>query len=81
MQAVVRETRAHQGRHVDACEVGTAFGPPPSAERVALLPRPEEWHATVRAELANAVGADPTAAAYLAATSRLFVRVAERTAP
>jgi AcrR family transcriptional regulator len=42
---------------------------------------PEEWHATIRAELANAVGADPTAAAYLAATSRLFVHIAERTAP
>jgi len=43
--------------------------------------KPEEWHAAIRAELANAVGSDPTAAAYLAATSRLFVQVAERTAP
>ena len=43
--------------------------------------RPEEWGATIRAELASDVGDDTTAAAYLAAVSRLFVRVTERTAP
>jgi AcrR family transcriptional regulator len=42
---------------------------------------PEEWRAGVRAELAGDVGEAPTAAAYLGAVSRLFVRVAERTAP
>jgi hypothetical protein len=42
---------------------------------------PEKWRATIRAELADAVGTDPTASAYLAAASRLFVQVAERTAP
>lgn len=42
---------------------------------------PERWRATVTAELAEAAGDDPDAAAYLAAVSRLFVQVAERTAP
>lgn len=40
---------------------------------------PEQWRSTIRAELADDAGADPTAVAYLAAVSRLFVRVAERT--
>lgn len=42
---------------------------------------PDEWRATIRADLADAVAGDPTARAYLAATSRIFVQVAERTAP
>ncbi|MDQ3540888.1 MAG: TetR/AcrR family transcriptional regulator [Chloroflexota bacterium] len=42
---------------------------------------PDEWGATIRAELADDVDGATTAAAYLAAVSRLFVRVAERTAP
>lgn len=42
---------------------------------------PEQWRSSIRAELADAVGGDQTAGAYLAAVSRLFVRVAERTAP
>lgn len=41
---------------------------------------PDEWNATIRAELAEEAGGD-TAGAYLAAVGRLFVRVAERTAP
>ena len=41
---------------------------------------PDEWRATIRAELAEDAGED-TAGAYLAAVGRLFVRVAERTAP
>ena len=41
----------------------------------------DEWRSTIRAELAADAGHDPTAGAYLAAVSRLFVRVAERTAP
>ena len=41
---------------------------------------PDEWNATIRAELAEDAGED-TAGAYLAAVGRLFVRVAERTAP
>lgn len=41
--------------------------------------KPEDWRNTVRAELSRDVGENPTAAAYLAAVSRLFVRVAART--
>ncbi len=44
-------------------------------------PEPSEWGDVVRAELADAVGGDPTARDYLAATSRLSVQVAKRTAP
>lgn len=40
----------------------------------------EEWRSTIREELATDAGDDPSAGAYLAAVSRLFVRVAERTA-
>lgn len=40
----------------------------------------DQWRSFIRAELARDVGDDPTAGAYLAAVSRLFVRVAERTA-
>lgn len=40
----------------------------------------DAWRAIIRAELARDVGDDPDAGAYLAAVSRLFVRVAERTA-
>lgn len=42
--------------------------------------QPEEWRSTIRAELADNVGDRDTATAYLAAVSRLFVRVAGRTA-
>lgn len=41
---------------------------------------PEEWRSTIRARLAEDAGADPTTHAYLASVSRLYVRVAERTA-
>lgn len=41
----------------------------------------DEWRSIIHAELAREVGDDPTAGAYLAAASRLFVRVANRTAP
>lgn len=40
----------------------------------------DEWRSIIRAELADDAGHDPDAGAYLAAVSRLFVRVAERTA-
>lgn len=53
-----------------------------AAAMAAELPlSPYEWQATIRAELADAVGGNPTARAHLAATSQLFVQVAERTAP
>ena len=42
--------------------------------------QPDEWRATIRAELAEDAGED-TAGAYLAAVGRLFVSVAGRTAP
>lgn len=42
---------------------------------------PDEWRSTIHARLAEDAGDDPTARAYLAAVSRLYVRVAERTAP
>lgn len=40
----------------------------------------DEWRSIIRAELAREAGDDPAASAYLAAASRLFVRVADRTA-
>lgn len=40
----------------------------------------DEWRSIIRSELARDVGDDLTAGAYLAAVSRLFVRVADRTA-
>ncbi len=42
---------------------------------------PDRWGDVIRAELADAVGSAPTARDYLAATSRLSVQVAKRTAP
>ncbi|CAA9560603.1 MAG: hypothetical protein AVDCRST_MAG87-1552 [uncultured Thermomicrobiales bacterium] len=39
----------------------------------------DEWRSIIRSELARDAGDDPTAGAYLAAASRLFVRVADRT--
>lgn len=45
------------------------------------LLEPDRWGDVIRAELADAVGGDPTARDYLAATSRLSVQVAKRTAP
>jgi AcrR family transcriptional regulator len=42
---------------------------------------PEAWHEVIHASLADDVAGDPTARAYLAAVSRLFVQVAQRTAP
>lgn len=41
---------------------------------------PEDWQASIRAQLDADTGADPSAAVYLAAVSRLFTQVAERTA-
>jgi AcrR family transcriptional regulator len=46
-----------------------------------LPAQPEQWRATLRAQLAETVGGRPTAAAYLAAVAGLFTRIAERTAP
>ena len=53
-----------------------------AAASASQLPvKPEEWRANLRAELTSAAGEDGTAGAHLAAVSRLFVRVAGRTAP
>lgn len=40
----------------------------------------DEWRSIIRAQLARDAGEDAAAGAYLAAVSRLFVRVADRTA-
>ena len=53
-----------------------------AAATAADIPTPPgQWRDTIRAELADDVGPDPGAAAYLHAVSALFVRVAERSAP
>jgi len=41
----------------------------------------DEWRASLRAALADAAGREAPAGDYLAAVSRLFVQIAERTAP
>jgi len=53
-----------------------------AAAAASQLPvQPDEWRASIRAALADAAGREATASEYLAAVGRLFVQIAERTAP
>ncbi len=52
-----------------------------AAVAAAMPIEPEQWRARIDAELDSEAGRDPSGPAYVAAISRLWVRVAIRTAP